>query len=300
MKASYFVPYTLLGVAATGCLATVLFSSATPEVDAWPSTSYRAAVLADHPVGYWRLGEHKGPTAHDESGHKHDGHYSGKITYGIPGAIVHDPNRAIKLEGHGYVEIPARKGFSQPDSGKGLSVEVWLKPGALDFQGGQNGQDYVHWLGKGDTKTKQQEWAFRFYPSKDPSRPNRISAYIFNPDGGKGAGAYFQEPLDTKTWMHIVATFDPGDASTPGKHGVSIYKNGVLKQGPHTYSGPTSKNPTIYNGEFQITPKRGKSPVRLGTHDLQSHLIGSLDEVAIYPYVLSPEQIRHHWTLGKK
>jgi hypothetical protein len=41
----------------------------------------------------------------------------------------------------------------------------------------------------------KQEYAMRMYSysnSEKPPRPNRISAYVFNLAGGKGAGAYFQ------------------------------------------------------------------------------------------------------------
>src|SRR5262249_35831706 len=40
-------------------------------------TSYRAVVLADQPVAYWRLGEASGALhARDETGHGHDGTYA--------------------------------------------------------------------------------------------------------------------------------------------------------------------------------------------------------------------------------
>jgi hypothetical protein len=40
--------------------------------------------------------------------------------------------------------------------------------------------------------------------------------------------------------------------------------------------------------------------VRLGTRDLRGFLTGGLDEVAVYPYVLAPQEIRRHWLLGSK
>ena len=41
------------------------------------------------------------------------------------------------------------------------------------------------WLGKGEID--EMEWAFRFY-SHESTRPNRISVYVWNADGGLGAG----------------------------------------------------------------------------------------------------------------
>ena len=259
-----------------------------------PGVSYSATVLADKPLGYWRLGETKGPTAHDESGHKRDGTYVKPVFFKQPGAILGDLNTAIKLDGKkGYVEVDKSHGFSPADpKNKGLTVEVWMKPDKLDFHGGQNGKDYVHWLGKG--QGSGQEWALRFYPKNtkegNPPRPLRISAYIFNPEGGEGAGAYLEDDQDlptTKAWMHIVATFD--DPRAPNAR-VQIYKNGIAS--PHN-----SSTGTLYK-TFNIKPVEGQAPVRFGTQDLQSFLIGYLDEVAIFGQVLTPAQILRHYEAG--
>ena len=73
---------------------------------------------------------------------------------------------------------------------------------------------------------------------------------------------------------------------------VQIYKNGVPS--PHN-----SSPGTLYsNDSFNIKPVQGKLPVRFGTQDLESFLIGQLDEVAIYGYVLSSAQILSHFKAG--
>jgi hypothetical protein len=250
-------------------------------------------VLADHPVAYWRMEEGKGPTAHDET-RRHNGTYRGAVTFHVAGAILSDRqhNHAITLKGRGHVEIADSKVFSQPTSKRGLSVEVWIRPDQLVFPG--DGSDarnpHIHWLGKGGPG--QREWGFRFYSKKAKDRPNRISAYIWNPTGAEGAGAYFQDELEVGRWLHIVATFDPGDRKTKGA-GVSIYKNGVLRQGPKTSGATLYSNP-----KFNIVPRRGTSPLVLGLRDTSSTtngLVGGLDEVAIYPYVLSARQVLAHY-----
>jgi hypothetical protein len=69
---------------------------------------------------------------------------------------------------------------------------------------------YVHWLGKGEGSGDggQQEWVFRIYNRDDttenPPRPNRVSFYVFNPDGRLGVGSYFQDSLQEGTWMFVV------------------------------------------------------------------------------------------------
>lgn len=253
---------------------------------------YSAAVLAKGPVGYWRLDESAGPTAAGASDSGIDGAYFGSPTFGEPGAIAVSADTAIGLNGFDsgdYVEIPDPDGalFSQPTSGAGLTVEVWMRPDALVFSG-QTDQPYIHWLGKGGKS--QHEWGLRFYSQNASQRPNRISAYIWNPSGGEGAGAYFEDPnLQPGAWMHIVATYDPGDWTTDPPAGVTIYRNGVRQLGP-----PSSG--TLYR-TFDITPAHGSAPVRLGARDdLTFTFAGGLDEVAIYPRVLTAAEILENFT----
>ena len=274
------------------------------------SDAYSGVVLSKGPVGYWRLGETAGPTAVDSSGFGYHGTYQGNPTFGQPGAIVNDLDTAIGCNGpdsKDYVEIPDPGDsavFSQPTSGAGLSVEVWMRPDALVFPGQVDsaGEILIHWLGKCVSGSGQCEWGLRFYSQDSPTRPNRVSAYIWNPEGAEGAGAYFQygvndnEALEVGSWYHIVAVYEPGDANTPGA-GVRIYKNGVLKQGP-----PASG--TLYSN-YGIFPSHGTLPVRLGTRDAAAHggaavgyLTGGLDEVAIYPYALNDGQVLDNYQVA--
>jgi len=265
------------------------------------SDLYSSVVLAKGPVGYWRLGEAQGPTASDASGDGYDGMYLGNPTFGEPGAIANDPDTAIGVNGPtsmDYVEIadPDSQGFSQPTSGLGLTVEVWMRPDALVFPG-QTSDIYIHWLGKCVSGSGQCEWGFRFYSQDSPSRPNRISAYIWNQDGAEGAGAYFQDALTPGQWMHIVAVYEPGDKDTVPPAGVHIYRDGVHRQGPPSPG-------TLYS-TYGIVPAHGTLPVRLGTRDAAqsgsgavSYLTGGLDEVAIYPRVLTADEILENYCTG--
>ena len=251
--------------------------------------SYSESVLAKHPVAYWRLGERRGPEAADASRHDHHGTYHGDVLFGERGAIHGDPNTAIAVTPPDtYVEIPNAAEFSQPTSGRGLSVEVWMRPDVLTFPG-ETSDPYVMWLGKGEKH--EMEWGFRFYSQKS-TRPNRISAYIWNAEGGLGSGAYFQDELKAHEWVHVVGVFDPGSADNPGA-GVSIYKNGKLRGSPATSRG------ALYS-TYQIKPRNGAAPVRLGTRDLGSFLTGGLDEVAIYPRKLRAAEVEENYRRAMK
>jgi hypothetical protein len=272
------------------------------------SDTYSSVVLAKGPVGYWRLGEASGPTAADASGNGYDGTYFGTPTFGQLGAIANDSDTAVGFNGPGsmdYAEVPDPDShpFSQPTSELGLTVEVWMRPDTLYFQG-QTSEIYIHWLGKGVELPglQQCEWALRFYSLDSPSRPNWISAYVWSPTCGLGAGAHFTNFPDVLTvgeWIHVVAVYEAGDKDTDPPAGVRIYKNGVFKQGPPS-SGTLYKN-------FDITPAAGPSPLRLATRDAatdpadersNSYFTGALDEVAIYPRVLTPDEILENYTTG--
>jgi Concanavalin A-like lectin/glucanases superfamily len=253
-------------------------------------SAYERTVLASKPAAYWRLSESEGPTAHDASGNGNNGRYLGKPVFGQQGAIAADPNRAIGLEGprtKSSVEVPDRDVFGVATSSKGLSVEVWMRPDVLNFQGEPTNStdEFIHWLGKGERG--RFEWGFRFYTQR-AARPNRLSAYIWNADGKLGSGAYVEDALKAGAWIHLVATYD--DPRQPDAQ-VRLYKDG--KPSPHNASPGT-----LYK-TYGIAPRHGTAPVRLGTRDLQGFLTGGLDEVAIYPRVLSAEEIRRHWNVAQ-
>ena len=138
------------------------------------SANYSSVVLAKGPVGYWRLGEAAGPSAVDASGFGRHGIYKGSPTFGQPGAIVNGPDTAIGCNGpdsKDYVEIvdpgdEAQAVFSQPTSGLGLTVEVWMRPDALVFPAQPSGPNLGDFFGFGST---QPAPAPRQQPPRQPA-----------------------------------------------------------------------------------------------------------------------------------
>lgn len=249
---------------------------------------YAKRVLEKKPAGYWRLGEKDGGSVADASGNNLNGTIVGSVSLGEKGVFDKEKDTAVKFDGkQGCIEIPDHPSLSQPTSGKGFTVEAWMRPDDLEFTGGEGEDGYIHWLGKGEAG--RQEWALRFYPKKS-SRPNRISAYIFNPGPGLGSGAYVEEHLKPGKWIHIVATFDPGDKSNP-KAGVSIYKDGKLALSP-------AKSPGALYKAYDVVPARGSAPLRIGTRDNKTFFTGAIDEVAIYPRVLTAREIAENYRAG--
>lgn len=265
--------------------------------------AYSRTILEDSPVGYWRLNERRytDPVV-DESCNGRHGRFSvDKPTLSESGAIAFPENKAMAFAPEAYIEIPHSPDFSIQTSGRGLTVEVWMCPLTLNFPG-EGQSKYIHWLGKGERKKSshdddKMEWGFRFYADDDPERPNRISAYAWNPQGGLGAGAYYQGCLVKKNeWLHLVACYEHYECSCTNRPGVQLFVNGEF------VNGPPSPGTLYFNeGEWSVMPRSRTAPLRIGTRSAtaNSFLTGKIDEVAIYPRVLTAERIKTHFEVGK-
>lgn len=174
-----------------------------------------------------------------------------------------------------YVEIPDSLDFSLTTTGS-LTVSAWIRPEVLTFPTTEKG--YVHWLGKGSAG--QQEWVFRMYSQdNNAGRDNRISFYVFDPEGGEGIGSYYQEPnnpVQADVWLFVV-----GAADTERTY---IYINGA----------PIDSD--IYAGK--IRPKRGAAPLRIGTRDFNSYFEGEIREVRVWNRKLEDVEISALYASG--
>jgi hypothetical protein len=256
--------------------------------------AYAVAVLVDGPVGYWRLNERThDEQVTDESGQSHHGRFVERPSLGEQGAIHGSANCSMSFASEAHIEILHSTEFSIQTSGEGLSVEVWMRPDTLLYEGEGN-KKYIHWLGKGEPE--RMEWGFRLYSSDHPLRPKRISAYAWNPQGGEGAGAYYEGDLVTeREWIHLVACFQHYVDPCVKKAGVQLFVNGEFVQGP-----PSSGTLYLNEGSWSVVPRSGNAPLRFATRSASanSFLTGGIDEVAIYPRLLTHEQITQHYNVG--
>ncbi len=174
-----------------------------------------------------------------------------------------------------YLEIPDNDAFSIATAGA-LTISVWMSPDTLDFVNAERA-GYVHWMGKG--VPHQHEWVFRMYNKnlKDDQeqRPNRMSAYAFNLEGGLGAGSYVQEEIAPREWIHFVARYDVSSNK------ISLFKNGVKKD-----------EDDLYDATYGVQVQNGTAPVRLGTRSLWSFFKGRIDDLRFYNRALPDDEIR--------
>jgi hypothetical protein len=244
---------------------------------------YDAAVLADKPSAYWAMRIPGIGAEKDLTGNGHTGHYVGN-----PSATKL-PNGDVAADFDGatqFMKVPDAPGLSPATRGV-LTIEAWLRPDTLQFTR-QEGTGYVHWLGKGESG--RHEYVARMYSLRnDEDRPNRISGYLFNIAGGKGAGSYFEERIKKGQWIHYVLVINAREKDLDYPNGYTkIYLDGKLK----------AKNDLNYHGT-SIVPTRGSAPFRIGTRDLNSFFQGAVGKVALYTKELSTKTIeKHYHTMG--
>ena len=256
------------------------------------STAYNQAVLADLPVAFWDVNA-TGATEPDLSGYGNTGTYLG----GTPThSTLPNGNSVSVFNGSSqYLTIPSNASFSIPRTGN-LTWEAWIQPSTLQFPNNLSG--YVDYLGKCVEYSPSCEWEARMYNlTNKAKRPNRLSAYVFNPGAGLGSGAYWQPVsglFSAGEWLHVVGEYTtnstPAGCSTTYPGYISIWVNGV--QWNMSYHTPTG-----CMSQYKIKPQANNSPLNIGTVSLDSWFQGAIGKVAIYNYLLTPSQIVNHYTV---
>jgi len=92
-----------------------------------PPSPYSAAVAADRPIAYWRLGESAGPTMVNSAGYN-DGTYIGTVGFGAAPVITTETDKAVDFAGNaGRGEV---SNVPELNPAGPFSVEVWTRPNA--------------------------------------------------------------------------------------------------------------------------------------------------------------------------
>lgn len=243
--------------------------------DVQTKSSYDNVVLGDTPVLYYPFNENL--QICDYSGN----YYSGSQFFIKSATTLPNGDRALVFDGaHSYVEVADNNDFSPATTGE-FTFEAWMRPDVLQFEK-EEGSGYVHWMGKGHSG--QHEFLARIYSLvNDENRPNRISGYAFNQEGGLGVGSYFQDSISAGDWIHYTFVINTSDTSVDYPMGYTkIYKNGSLRD-------------TDDLSTLSIIPKNTASSFRIGTRDFQSYFEGAIGKVALYNYELSPFQVLEHY-----
>ncbi len=212
---------------------------------------HRTAVLADAPVGYWRLGEASGTTATNTITGGAVGTYA-QATLGTPGGITGSTDTAATFSGTtSGVVMTSNPASLQLAEG---SIEAWVRttnPGT-DYRG---------------IVVKQNAYGLFV-------RNGMLGSYSW---GGAAGDRTTGIPIADGQWHHVAMTFRSGVTN-----GTTVYLDG---------------KPVLTT---TITVANQTQPLLIGagSSGRAQALNGAIDVVAVYPTVLSPQQIAAHHRAG--
>ena len=173
------------------------------------TSGYAAAVAADHPLAYWRLGETTGSVAADGSGNGNAGTYLNGPLLAQAGAAAGDT--AVGFDGvNDAVSIPDTNPLRLNGS---FTIEFWAKLRSF-------ANSYPGILGKGSSTAAGTSYSVWYGTDL---RPTLKRAGI---DGKRAAGA--AGALTSTTWKHYAASYDTATTT------LRWYVNGALDT---TYTG---------------------------------------------------------------
>ncbi|HSO32003.1 MAG TPA: LamG domain-containing protein [Labilithrix sp.] len=219
---------------------------------------YRAAVLADSPLAYYRLDD-TGDIARDELG-AHDGHIKGTLA-ATAGALAGDANRAAAFDGASFVEIGDVFPFLGTAS---FSIEAWARPLApasdpgcmvaknVPTDGGSVADGYALFLESDSNQVTQA----RFHDSVE--------------DGATGP------VIEAGKFAHVVSTYD----------GTTIR---LYVDGEKVTELTSTSNLAVVPRPLTLGASRGGA---------YCYFRGALDEIAIYGSALPGDRIRAHHDAG--
>lgn len=222
------------------------------------SSTFAAEVLADGPIGYWRLGD---LTAADTSGNRNDGAASGGVTFGQPGLFGGDT--AALFDGRtGRIIVENSNSLNPPHITMEAKVR-WDGPNDL----------YQRILEKSSFPQLAQ-YGLGILPDGHVRVELRTSSATTSVD--VDSNAFVTPGAET----HVVATYD-GDF-------IRIYLNGHLDSETRAPGSISPKPPTPFN--------LIESGVGIGNQTQRDRPFnGLIDEVALYPRAMSPERVLAHY-----
>src|SRR6266511_3938604 len=233
-------------------------------------TAYSTEVLADAPIGYWRLRESLGTTALDEGGNSagpFNGTYAGSFTLNQAGPLYGGSGAAwLTNASNGNVIIGNVAALNLAGD---LTIEFWWRPSAAS----ELGQETL--LGSSATAPAPYEVTTTALGVGNGARPG----YSGWDQSGQLALSYplgwTNGILPANVWGHVAITRQAGQ--------ITFYVNGTAY-------------PAVRSHQSAVQPSASVN-VRIGwnVRDSGAILDGRMAHVAIYDHALSPDRIAAHY-----
>lgn len=277
---NYHTPSGVGRCATAALLAGAAFVARTQAAD-YPST-----VLADQPLGYYRLALSARAGVNLNSGSLGAaGNATNFNVYPVGGGIAGSVNAAAFFNASRTI-IPFQAA-NNPAGNKDFTIEAWIQPTVEVTDGpgpsplmnrysysGVNRQGWVFFQ-----RSPTTGWNFRTYTGSGSSTGINISGQASTPNAGKAG-----------TWNHVVVVYD--GASTTA----TMYVNGEqVAQGTGGYQANT-------NDHDPAEAVRGAAGLSIGSYNNtepgSNPFTGAVDEVALYATKLSAADVLAHYQNG--
>lgn len=227
------------------------------------ATIYQQTVLNDNPSAYYRMNETTGTTVFDFSRYAYNGTTSGSPTQNVATLLTDRPDQLDKC----YTFVAASSQYVTlpnavvPTGSGPWSLECWCNLTSLPTTG-----NFFSLITLGNDATYQTASLKAYYDGTN----GYLLLSVYN-------GYVFSAPITTGTTYHLVGTYN-------GKN-LQFFVNGVAV---------TLSPSVVLNivASFSLLGAAGLTP--------REFYNGKLDEVAIYGYALSPQQVQAHFLIGSK
>lgn len=183
--------------------------------------TYSTAILADTPVGYWRLGEASGTAANDATGNNHTGTYASGTTLGSAGAIPADSDTAATFVDLGHVDVPNATSL---DITGPFTLEAWINTSTPSVTQG--------------ILEKYDMPGFNGYVLR--LQDGVMTAYTVG--ATNSTQVIGNTSIQANTWYHVAAVYDGAS--------LNVYVNGVLDGTTATTMNPGFGTASLKIGAF--------------------------------------------------
>lgn len=291
---------TAISCLASNTFATVPSASVTLTVIPAPTQSYPTAVLADHPVGYWRLNEgpdntagNNGVTAHDYTG-GHDGIYSNAVIAVEGYNVASDPDTAADFgevtTPNSYVAGIEDVSFARAtnaSSGGTFSVEAWVYGANQTVDAGIVSKGYNGALNAGTGTGTEQ-----FVLDVTGGDPRKFRFLVRDAAGNGHVAQSTVVPFvgdvlnNVPAWHHLVGVCDQPNGT------LSLYVDGLP-----VASGSIPTTAGILDQPLAMTIGSRQSG---GAAEYDNQWKGRIDDVALYNSALGSGQVLGHYYAAQR
>jgi hypothetical protein len=249
-----------------------------PSAD--PPSRYQDAVLRDTPQAFWRLNDLSGPVPREPFG-IHKAVFEDGVVFGLPGA---------QSSGGAASEPPElASAFQQSGTNRSVHFAGGRMKVLLQNLGNDYAVEFWVWNGLQQTLRPVAGWLFsrgQLGGSEAGGEHLGIAGaggslqagrILLSSSGMAGDALYGSTVLSARRWHHVVMTRDKG--------AVKVYVDGKVE---------------IFKPNAADAPQPVQTVFFGGKHDGADGLEGRIDEIAVYNFSLSQEQIAAHFNAARQ